>query len=105
MATVITNLMSAIPYIGSDLVQLIWGGFSINNSTLNRFFSFHYLMPFIIAALALCHMIALHENGSSNPIGVSGNYDRISMNPLFLIKDYITLLLYLISLAYIIFYS
>lgn len=104
-ATVITNLMSAIPYIGNDLVQLIWGGFSVNNATLNRFFSFHFLMPFIIAALAVCHMIALHENGSSNPVGVSGNVDRIPMSPYFLIKDLITIFIFILALGIFVFYA
>lgn len=67
-ATVITNLMSAIPWIGQDIVEFLWGGFSVNNATLNRFFSLHYLLPFILAALVCVHLIALHEHGSSNPL-------------------------------------
>src|SRR6478736_9580811 len=70
-ATVITNLLSAIPWIGKDLVEFIWGGFSVDNATLNRFFSLHYLLPFILAALAVMHLITLHVHGSSNPLGVS----------------------------------
>ncbi|TIA67815.1 hypothetical protein E3P91_04201 [Wallemia ichthyophaga] len=69
-ATVITNLLSAIPWIGSPLVEFVWGGFSVNNATLNRFFSLHYLLPFVLAALAIMHMMALHTHGSSNPTGI-----------------------------------
>lgn len=65
-ATVITNLISAIPFVGDDIVQWVWGGFSIGNATLNRFFSLHYLCPFVIAALVMIHLIALHEHGSNN---------------------------------------
>ena len=84
-ATVITNLISAIPWIGQDIVEFIWGGFSVNNATLNRFFALHYLLPFILVALVLMHLIALHDTaGSSNPLGVSGNYDRITFAPYYL---------------------
>ena len=72
--TVITNLMSAIPWVGQDIVGFNWGGFSVNNATLNRFFSLHFLLPFVLAALALMHLIVLHDTaGSGNPLGVSGN--------------------------------
>ena len=85
-ATVITNLMSAIPWIGQDIVEFIWGGFSVNNATLNRFFALHFVLPFVLAALVLMHLIALHDTaGSGNPLGVSGNYDRITFCSLFLI--------------------
>ena len=91
-ATVITNLISAIPWIGQDIVEFIWGGFSVNNATLNRFFALHYLLPFILVALALMHLIALHDTaGSGNPLGVSGNYERIPMAPYYLFKDLITI--------------
>jgi ubiquinol-cytochrome c reductase cytochrome b subunit len=84
-ATVITNLMSAIPWVGQDIVEFIWGGFSVNNATLNRFFSLHFVLPFILAALALMHLIALHDSaGSGNPLGASGNYDRIPFAPYYL---------------------
>jgi ubiquinol-cytochrome c reductase cytochrome b subunit len=63
LATVITNLLSAIPWIGKDFVEFVWGGFSVGNATLNRFFSLHYLLPFILAALAVVHMLTLHTNG------------------------------------------
>src|ERR1700709_271524 len=80
-ATVITNLLSAIPWIGKDLVEFIWGGFSVDNATLNRFFSLHYLLPFVLAALVVMHFIALHEHGSNNPLGTTGNADRLYMHP------------------------
>ena len=103
-ATVITNLLSAIPYVGQDFVQLVWGGFSVSNATLNRFFSLHYLLPFILAALALMHMITLHQHGSSNPNGVTGNVDRVAMHPFFVFKDLVTILLFFFVLSLIIFY-
>ena len=86
-ATVITNLISAIPYVGKDIVEWIWGGFSVSNATLNRFFSLHYLLPFVIAGLAVVHLIALHEHGSNNPLGVDGNIDKVPFHPYYSIKD------------------
>ncbi len=86
-ATVITNLFSAIPEIGTSIVQLLWGGFSVDNPTLNRFFSLHYLLPFLIAALAFLHLILLHQPGSNNPLGVSSIYDRVPFYPYFYVKD------------------
>jgi ubiquinol-cytochrome c reductase cytochrome b subunit len=99
-ATVITNLMSAIPWVGQDIVEFIWGGFSVNNATLNRFFALHFILPFILAALALMHLIALHDSvGSGNPLGISGNYDRLSFAPYFLFKDLITIFIFIIILS------
>lgn len=92
-ATVITNLVSAIPFIGNAIVTWLWGGFSVDNATLNRFFSLHYLMPFIIAALSLIHLAVLHQEGSGNPLGISSKIDKISMYPYFIIKDILGLLL------------
>jgi ubiquinol-cytochrome c reductase cytochrome b subunit len=104
-ATVITNLMSAIPWLGQDIVEFIWGGFSVNNATLNRFFSLHFLLPFVLAALVLMHLIALHDTaGSSNPLGVSGNYDRVPFSPYFIFKDLITIFLFIIGLSIFVFY-
>ena len=68
MATVITNLFSAIPFVGHSIVDWLWGGFSVDNATLNRFFSLHYLLPFVIAGLVLIHLALLHQDGSNNPI-------------------------------------
>nr|AIE42887.1 cytochrome b [Poecilia sarrafae] len=101
-ATVITNLLSAVPYVGDTLVQWIWGGFSVDNATLTRFFAFHFLLPFIIAAATLVHLIFLHETGSNNPIGLNSDADKISFHPYFSYKDllgFILLITTLITLA------
>lgn len=103
-ATVITNLLSAIPWIGQDFVEFVWGGFSVNNATLNRFFSLHYLLPFVLAALAAMHLLALHEHGSSNPLGVSGNTDRLPFHPYFTFKDLVTIFVFLLALSVFVFY-
>jgi ubiquinol-cytochrome c reductase cytochrome b subunit len=104
-ATVITNLMSAIPWIGQDIVEFIWGGFSVNNATLNRFFSLHFLLPFILAALVVMHLIALHDvAGSGNPLGVSGNFDRIPFAPYFVFKDLVTVFLFILVLSTFVFF-
>lgn len=104
-ATVITNLLSAIPFIGQDLVSFIWGGFSVSNPTIQRFFALHYLLPFILAALVCMHLMALHVNGSSNPIGITGNMDRIPMSSYFLFKDLITVFVFLIFFSLFVFFS
>ena len=103
-ATVITNLLSAIPIIGKDLVELVWGGFSVSNATLNRFYSLHYLLPFVLAALAAVHLVSLHQHGSGNPLGVTGNTDRLPFHPYFTFKDLVTILLFLLALALVVFY-
>jgi ubiquinol-cytochrome c reductase cytochrome b subunit len=104
-ATVITNLMSAIPWVGQDIVEFIWGGFSVNNATLNRFFALHFVLPFVLAALALMHLIALHDSsGSGNPLGISGNYDRLPFAPYFLFKDLITIFIFLTVLSIFVFF-
>nr|UPL65970.1 cytochrome b [Hyalopeplus sp.] len=92
-ATVITNLLSALPYLGNDLVKWLWGGFSVDNATLNRFFTLHFLMPFIIAALVMIHLIFLHQTGSNNPMGLNSNYDKIPFHPYFSIKDYLGMMI------------
>nr|YP_009113399.1 cytochrome b [Cyclemys pulchristriata]AFA33938.1 cytochrome b [Cyclemys pulchristriata] len=94
-ATVITNLLSATPYIGNTLVQWIWGGFSVDNATLTRFFTFHFLLPFTIAGLATVHLIFLHETGSNNPTGLNSNADKIPFHPYFSYKDLLGLVLML----------
>nr|YP_002265639.1 cytochrome b [Chilomycterus reticulatus]WMI34948.1 cytochrome b [Chilomycterus reticulatus]BAG72072.1 cytochrome b [Chilomycterus reticulatus]BDD17451.1 cytochrome b [Chilomycterus reticulatus] len=86
-ATVITNLLSAIPYVGNSLVQWIWGGFSVDHATLTRFFAFHFLLPFIVAAATFIHLIFLHETGSNNPLGLNSDTDKISFHPYFSYKD------------------
>ena len=79
-ATVITNLLSTIPYIGTSLVEWIWGGFAVDNATLNRFFSFHFVLPFAIIGLVVLHLIFLHQTGSNNPLGYNRDSDRISFH-------------------------
>nr|QWZ46412.1 cytochrome b [Philolithus aegrotus] len=86
-ATVITNLLSAIPYLGSTIVQWIWGGFAVDNATLTRFFAFHFLFPFIITALVMIHLLFLHQTGSNNPLGINSNTDKIPFHPFFTFKD------------------
>lgn len=103
-ATVITNLLSAIPWIGQSFVEFVWGGFSVSNATLNRFFSLHYLLPFILAALAAMHLLTLHQHGSSNPLGVTGNLDRLPFHPYFVFKDLVTIVFFLLTLSICVFY-
>ena len=86
-ATVITNLFSAFPIVGEPIVAWLWGGFSVDNATLNRFFSFHYLLPFLIIGAVLAHLAVLHQNGSNNPLGVQAATDKIPFYPYFIIKD------------------
>jgi ubiquinol-cytochrome c reductase cytochrome b subunit len=86
-ATVITNLFSAIPILGKELVEWIWGNFSVSQPTLNRFFSLHFLVPIVVAAMIIIHLIALHEKGSSNPSGLSPDLEKIKFHPLFTVKD------------------
>nr|ADC97733.1 cytochrome b [Megaptera novaeangliae] len=97
-ATVITNLLSAIPYIGTTLVEWIWGGFSVDKATLTRFFAFHFILPFIIMALAIVHLIFLHETGSNNPTGIPSNMDKIPFHPYYTIKDTLGALLLILTL-------
>lgn len=92
-ATVITNLFSAIPLVGSSIVEWLWGGFSVDNATLNRFFSLHYLMPFLIAGLTLIHLSLLHKEGSNNPLGVNSAIDTIAFYPYFYVKDLFSFLI------------
>nr|ALO76524.1 cytochrome b [Scydmaeninae sp. 840218] len=86
-ATVITNLLSAIPFIGQNIVQWLWGGYSVNNATLNRFFSLHFLTPFILSGMILVHLLFLHQSGSNNPLGSNSNMDKIPFHPFFSFKD------------------
>ena len=81
--TVITNLLSAIPYIGPDIVIWLWGGFAVGNPTLTRFFALHFLVPFVVAVLAIIHLVFLHQTGSNNPLGVSSNFDKVPFHPFF----------------------
>nr|ABI30007.1 cytochrome b [Microtus bavaricus] len=96
-ATVITNLLSAIPYIGTTLVEWIWGGFSVDKATLTRFFAFHFILPFIITALVLVHLLFLHETGSNNPTGLNSDADKIPFHPYYTIKDFLGVLILLMA--------
>nr|YP_008593807.1 cytochrome b [Pterapogon kauderni]WAU47591.1 cytochrome b [Pterapogon kauderni]BAN83203.1 cytochrome b [Pterapogon kauderni] len=98
-ATVITNLLSAVPYVGNTLVQWIWGGFSVDNATLTRFFAFHFLLPFVIAAATLLHLLFLHETGSNNPMGLNPNADKIPFHPYFTYKDLLGFAILFLALA------
>nr|YP_009690009.1 cytochrome b [Drosophila mercatorum]QEG54034.1 cytochrome b [Drosophila mercatorum]UKE79688.1 cytochrome b [Drosophila mercatorum]UKE79701.1 cytochrome b [Drosophila mercatorum]UKE79714.1 cytochrome b [Drosophila mercatorum]UKE79727.1 cytochrome b [Drosophila mercatorum] len=103
-ATVITNLLSAVPYLGIDLVQWIWGGFAVDNATLTRFFTFHFILPFIVLAMTMIHLLFLHQTGSNNPIGLNSNVDKIPFHPYFTYKDivgFIIMIFLLISLILI----
>ncbi|WP_339046345.1 cytochrome b/b6 [Candidatus Mesenet endosymbiont of Agriotes lineatus] len=106
-ATVITNLFSAIPIIGENIVKWLWGGFSVDNPTLNRFFALHYLLPFVIIVLAFLHIVALHRFGSGNPSGieVKSSKDTISIYPYYIAKDCITFSLFFILLFLFVFYA
>nr|YP_010219077.1 cytochrome b [Phoneutria boliviensis]UBY46230.1 cytochrome b [Phoneutria boliviensis] len=94
-ATVITNLLSAVPYVGVMLVEWVWGGFAVGNSTLVRFFAFHFVLPFIIAVFVLMHLFFLHEKGSGNPLGLEGNYDSIVFHPYYVYSDIFGLVVFL----------
>nr|WNH38028.1 cytochrome b [Lythrypnus sp. AC-2023] len=101
-ATVITNLLSAVPYVGDMLVQWIWGGFSVDNATLTRFFAFHFLLPFVVLAATVLHLLFLHETGSNNPAGLNSDSDKVPFHPYFSFKDllgFALMLLMLIMLA------
>nr|YP_010586561.1 cytochrome b [Rhyacophila quadrifida]UZZ44375.1 cytochrome b [Rhyacophila quadrifida] len=98
-ATVITNLLSAIPYLGNSIVLWVWGSFAVDNATLNRFFSLHFILPFIIMMMVLIHLIFLHETGSSNPLGMNSNLDKIYFHPFFTFKDCMGFLITLILLT------
>nr|WAB46325.1 cytochrome b [Einfeldia sp.] len=100
-ATVITNLLSAIPYLGTDMVQWLWGGFAVDNATLTRFFSFHFLFPFIIVAFTMIHLLFLHQTGSNNPLGINSNSDKIPFHPYFSYKDIFGFVIMIMSLTFL----
>nr|WIF29393.1 cytochorome b [Atelerix albiventris] len=104
-ATVITNLLSAIPYIGSDLVQWIWGAFSVDKATLTRFFALHFILPFIITALVLVHLLFLHETGSNNPTGIMSDSDKIPFHPYYTLKDSLGITLIIFILMTLVLFS
>jgi len=105
-ATVITNLFSAIPVVGNKIVTLLWGGFTVGNPTLNRFFSLHYLLPFVIVAVVMLHLVALHQHGSNNPLGIDhrGPQDSIPFHPYYTIKDMFGLMVFFLVFAVFVFY-
>jgi len=86
-ATVITNLASALPYVGGDIVTWLWGGFAVDNATLTRFFALHFLLPFVVAGLRITHLLFLHQTGSNNPLGFTRNFDKVPFHPYFSSKD------------------
>nr|YP_010417828.1 cytochrome b [Precis pelarga]USF17987.1 cytochrome b [Precis pelarga] len=98
-ATVITNLLSAIPYLGTMLVNWIWGGFAVDNATLTRFYTFHFLFPFIIMMLVMIHLLFLHQTGSNNPLGINSNLDKIPFHPFYVFKDLIGFIILILSLV------
>nr|YP_009942427.1 cytochrome b [Anax parthenope]QOC71596.1 cytochrome b [Anax parthenope]QOQ35050.1 cytochrome b [Anax parthenope] len=98
-ATVITNLLSAIPYLGTILVQWVWGGFAVDNATLTRFFTFHFVLPFIVAAATMVHLLFLHQTGSNNPVGVNSDSDKIPFHPYFSWKDIVGFLVLIMLLT------
>nr|ALO77364.1 cytochrome b [Bruchinae sp. GENSP01] len=100
-ATVITNLVSAIPYLGTSIVQWIWGGFAVDNATLTRFFTFHFLFPFIVTALVIIHLLFLHQTGSNNPLGTKSNIDKIPFHPYFTFKDIVGMMIMTFFLVFL----
>nr|WHE44916.1 cytochrome b [Nymphalis c-aureum] len=98
-ATVITNLLSAIPYLGNMLVSWIWGGFAVDNATLTRFYTFHFLLPFIILMMSMIHLLFLHQTGSNNPLGINSNLDKIPFHPFFSFKDLIGFIILIFMLT------
>jgi quinol-cytochrome oxidoreductase complex cytochrome b subunit len=106
-ATVITNLFSAIPIVGKSIITLLWGGFSVGNPTLNRFYALHYLLPFVIVAVVGLHLVALHTHGSNNPLGIDakGPQDTIPFHPYYTIKDLFGLTVFLMIYSFFIFYA
>nr|APC60866.1 cytochrome b [Diplomys labilis] len=104
-ATVITNLLSAIPYIGPTLVEWIWGGFSVDKATLTRFFAFHFILPFIITAMVMIHLLFLHETGSNNPSGLDSNSDKIPFHPYYTMKDILGIMIMFLMLLMLTLFS
>jgi ubiquinol-cytochrome c reductase cytochrome b subunit len=103
--SVITSLFSVVPFVGTELVQWLWGGFSVNNATLNRFYSLHYLMPFLIAGASIVHIAALHQKGSNNPLGINASADKISFYPYLVAKDLVGFIVFLIVFSGLVFFA
>lgn len=98
-ATVITNLASAIPYIGKAIVEWVWGGFAVDNATLNRFFAFHFILPFIVAAIVIVHLLFLHQTGSNNILGLNANVDKVPFDDYYTSKDLVGFVVVLLILV------
>jgi ubiquinol-cytochrome c reductase cytochrome b subunit len=103
-ATVITNLFSAIPIAGPSIVEWLWGGFSVDNATLNRFFSLHFLMPFVIAGMVIAHIALLHRDGSNNPLGIDSSMDKIAFYPYYYVKDLFSVVVFVVFFSLFLFY-
>jgi len=103
-ATVITSLFTAIPFIGNVIVDWLWGGFTVGNATLNRFFSLHFFLPFLLAGLSIVHLALLHKDGSNNPLGVDSHVDKVSFYPYFFVKDLFAFFCFLFFFCLFIFY-
>nr|QMJ95639.1 cytochrome b [Metschnikowia sp. 04-218.3] len=104
-ATVMTNTLSAMPFMGNDIVPVTWGGFSVSNPTIQRFFALHFTLPFMLAALVMMHLMALHMHGSSNPMGMTGNLDRMPMHSYFMFKDLMTVFVFTLIFSLFVFFS
>jgi quinol-cytochrome oxidoreductase complex cytochrome b subunit len=104
-ATVITNLFSAFPLVGSKIVTLLWGGFSVDNATLNRFFSLHYLLPFLISGAVIVHIALVHQDGSNNPLGITSYSDKIAFFPYFVLKDTVSFIVFILFFSFFVYYS
>jgi ubiquinol-cytochrome c reductase cytochrome b subunit len=102
--TVITNLASAIPFVGKSIVEWLWGGFSVENPTLNRFFTLHYLFPFLLAGVVILHLALLHKDGSNNPLGVESTVDKVPFYPYFYVKDLLSFLGFLVFFSVFVFF-
>lgn len=99
------RLYQAVPFFGKDLVEFLWGGFSVNYPTIQRFFALHYLLPFVLAALTIMHLMALHTHGSTSPLGITGNVDRVGMHPYYVFKDLITVFVFMLFFSLFVFFS
>jgi len=106
-ATVITNLFSAFPLVGESIVTWLWGGFAVDNPTLNRFFALHYLLPFLIVGVVMLHLVALHQHGSNNPLGIDakGEQDKIPFHPYYTVKDFFGFSVFFMVFAWFVFFS
>lgn len=104
-ATVITNIVTAIPFVGVDIVEWFWGGFSVDDATLNRFYSLHFFLPFVILGLSIVHVILLHEFGSNNPLGVSSKQDYVNFFPGYIVKDFTSWMVFFWIFCYFVFFD